>query len=122
MEGRIVGSSLPSELRLPADQLTLADEADVGDQHVATHVVAVAGSVAAVDDTDAEPATEPTMPVVMETATGIPAAATAGLDDGERTGGGCGRGERGGSGSNEYKLLHDTLPFDCPARDCAGRC
>ena len=115
---RIMLLNLPPERRLVADQLAPAHNAHAGDKHVATHVVAVAAVADIADYADRKSATPVTMPVVVM-ATRIEATATAGLDDGEGIGGGSSRpGKRGGSGSDEYKLLHDKLPLlaRCDAR------
>ena len=109
-------SSLPPERRLTADELALGDVADAGDEHGAVDVVAVAGVADIAVEADAEAAAPTAMPVVVMTATD-----DAGLDDGQRAGGrGCGDGERGGRGSNKYKLLHDTSSVG-PMRSSRGR-
>ena len=107
-------ANLPPE-RLVADQLALGDVADAGHEHGAVDVVAIAAVADIADQADAEAATPAAMPVVVMNAT----ADNAGLDDREGIGGGGSRrSERGGSGSDEYKLLHDTLPLlaRCDAR------
>src|SRR4051812_14852674 len=94
--GREVGSA--------ANQLALLDEADIGDQHVAVDIVAIA--IAAGEawiDTDADGDAAAKTPMRLR----IPTTATAGrLENGQRTGGsGRSRGNRGGGCEGEHNLL-----------------